>query len=165
MSPEPDTQHSALRTQSSQSSDLSPQSSALSPSLPIPYAYQVHQLSFSYQASGGKHPGPTQSWALKELGCEIRAGEVFGVIGPNGSGKSSLLKLLARLLTPREGQVVLLGENLAGMRQDAVARLVALVPQESQQVFPFTIAEVVLMGRFPHHRSRWNLGGLGWETK
>ncbi len=132
--------------------------------VPIQCAYKVHQLSFSYRLDNRRRQIDENDWALKELSCEIRAGEVFGVIGPNGSGKSSLLKLLARLLTPHEGRAELFGENLAGMRQDAVARMVALVPQESQQVFPFTIAEVVLMGRFPHHQHRWNLGGLGWET-
>ena len=133
--------------------------------LPIHCAYKVHQLSFSYRVDHRRRGVEEKDWALRELTCEIRAGEVFGVIGPNGSGKSSLLKLLARLLRPQEGRVDLLGQTLAGMRQDAVARMVALVPQESPQLFPFTIAEVVLMGRFPHHRSRWNLGGLGWETR
>ena len=133
--------------------------------VPIQCAYKVHQLSFSYRLDNRRRQIDENDWALRELTCEIRAGEVFGVIGPNGSGKSSLLKLLARLLRPQEGRVDLLGQTLAAMRQDAVARMVALVPQESQQVFPFTIAEVVLMGRFAHHRSRWNFGGLGWETR
>ena len=49
------------------------------------------------------------------------------------------------------------------MRQDAVARTVALVPQDGQQIFPFTITETVLMGRFPHQQRRGSLGGFGWE--
>jgi iron complex transport system ATP-binding protein len=102
---------------------------------------------------------------LKSLSFEVRSGEILGVIGPNGSGKTSLLKLLARVLTPQEGAVRLFGGDLSGMRQDSVARTVALVSQDSAELFPFTISEMVLMGRFPHHRSGWwGLRGFGWES-
>ncbi|HNJ20300.1 MAG TPA: ABC transporter ATP-binding protein, partial [Nitrospira sp.] len=56
-------------------------------------------------------------------------------------------------------------QSLAGLSQDDTARAVACVPQENPQLFPFTVAETVLMGRFPHrHRSRWSLG-FGWEDQ
>ncbi len=129
-----------------------------------PHAYVVRGVSFSYGAhrADAKHD---LVWALRDLSCDIREGEVFGIIGPNGSGKSSLLKVLARILTPAAGGIELFGQDLRGMRQDAVARAVAIVPQDTLQVFPFTIAEVVLMGRFPHHQVRWGWGALGWETQ
>ncbi len=128
------------------------------------HAYVVRGVSFSY---GGHRADATRDlvWALRDLSCDIREGEVFGIIGPNGSGKSSLLKVLGRILQPAAGGLELFGQDLRGMRQDAVARAVALVPQDTLQVFPFTIAEVVLMGRFPHHQARWSLGALGWETE
>lgn len=128
------------------------------------HAYVVRGVSFSY---GGHRADATRDlvWALRDLSCDIREGEVFGIIGPNGSGKSSLLKVLGRILQPAAGGLELFGRDLRGMRQDAVARAVALVPQDTLQVFPFTIAEVVLMGRFPHHQARWSLGALGWETE
>ncbi|MBI3604027.1 MAG: ABC transporter ATP-binding protein [Nitrospirae bacterium] len=59
--------------------------------------------------------------------------------------------------------LALFGSELAGMPQHAVARAVALVPQESPITFPFSITEMVLMGRFPHHRRTVGLSGLGWE--
>jgi iron complex transport system ATP-binding protein len=127
-----------------------------------PAAYRVEGLRFSYHRSHDLRPG--QDWALQDLSFDIAPGEIVGVIGPNGSGKSSLLKLLARVLRPQSGTIHLLGRELHSLPQSEAARTVALVPQDSLQVFPFTIAEIVLMGRFPHHRSRWNLAGFGWES-
>lgn len=124
-------------------------------------AYRVEGLRFSYHRNPDLRPA--QDWALQDLSFDIAPGEIVGVIGPNGSGKSSLLKLLARVLRPQAGTIHLLGRELHSLPQSEAARTIALVPQDSLQVFPFTIAEIVLMGRFPHHRSRWTLAGFGWE--
>jgi iron complex transport system ATP-binding protein len=129
-------------------------------------AYQVERLQFRYRKDSGAHTGSERErdgWVLKGLTFEVRTGEIVGVIGPNGSGKTSLLKLLARILRPQEGAVTLFGRAIADMQQVEVARTVALVPQESPILFPFTITEMVLMGRFPHHQVVGGLGGLGWE--
>lgn len=126
-------------------------------------AYRVERLKFRYRHDRDGQLGKGHEWALTGLTFEVLSGEVLGVIGPNGSGKTSLLKLLARVLRPREGEIHLFGSQLAEMSQDAIARLVALVPQDSRQIFPFTIAETVMMGRFPHHRSRGRLFDFGWE--
>jgi iron complex transport system ATP-binding protein len=129
-------------------------------------AYQIERLRFRYRKGQGSHAGrecERDGWVLKDLTFEVRTGEVLGVVGPNGSGKTSLLKLLARVLRPQEGVVQLYGRELSAMQQAEVARTVALVPQESPILFPFTITEMVLMGRFPHHRSAGNLYGFGWE--
>ncbi len=128
-----------------------------------PSALATSQVSFRY-ASGRAGETSGATWAIRDLTCQIHEGTVFGIIGPNGSGKSSLLKLLARVVEPFTGSITLFGADLGRIRQDAIARAVALVPQETYQVFSFTIAEMVLMGRYPHHRPGWNLGGLGWET-
>ena len=126
-------------------------------------AYKVTQLTFSYRSHRDRSRSSEPEWSLKGLTCDVGAGEIFGVVGPNGSGKTSLLKLLAKVLRPQTGKVELFGRELEGMRQDAVARTVALVPQDGQQIFPFTITETVLMGRFPHQQRRGSLGGFGWE--
>jgi iron complex transport system ATP-binding protein len=137
---------------------LTPHPSPLTSGRP---AYEVTGLGFAYRRGG--HPGT--DWALKDLSFQVRAGEVLGVIGPNGSGKTSLLKLLARVLRPVEGLIRLFRRELPGLSQDEVARQVAMVPQDSPEVFPFTISEMVLMGRFPHHRAgAWGLRGFGWES-
>lgn len=121
---------------------------------------------------GYRYPGGTD-WAVQELTLTIAPGEVVGVIGPNGSGKSTVLKLLAGLLPPQRGDVQLDGRSLAHYAVRAVARRIAVVPQSVQFVFPFTVKEIVGMGRLVH-RARlegWKnwLGGLpaaaGWSAE
>lgn len=80
----------------------------------------------------------------------VGAGELVGVIGPNGSGKTTLVRLLAGVLRPRAGTVTLEGRPLTALRRRAIARRLAVVPQDSATEFPFTALEVVLMGRTPH---------------
>ena len=119
-------------------------------------AYSVQHVTFSY-ARGKRAESEA---VLNDLSCLILSGRVLGILGPNGSGKSTLLKLLARVFYPQKGTIDLLGESLSGLSQVDIAKRVALVPQETLQVFPFTIAEMVLMGRSPHHQG-W--GGWHWE--
>lgn len=122
-------------------------------------AYRVHSLRFRYQSNDST----TTKWTLNGLSFQIAEGEVLGIVGPNGSGKTSLLKILARLTSPQQGGINLFGRDLAGMAQEEIARVVGLVQQDTQQLFPFSVAETVLMGRFPHRpRSRWG-SGFGWE--
>ncbi len=97
---------------------------------------------------------------LKNVSLTIGSGEVLGILGPNGSGKSTLLKILMRILVPQQGTIEWFGQPPDAFSQADIARHVAFVPQETQQAFPFTINEMVLMGRYPHHGRTW---GLGWE--
>ncbi len=79
-----------------------------------------------------------------------RKGELVGIIGPNGSGKSTLFKIIDGLLRPSQGVVYLAGLPLARKTRKQIAGQVAMVPQENYFLFPFSVKEVVLMGRFPH---------------
>ncbi len=119
-------------------------------------AYSLENVSFSY--ARGKRADSEA--VLDDLSCLILSGRVLGILGPNGSGKSTLLKLLARVFEPQQGKIELLGDSLSSLSQLDVAKRVALVPQETVQVFPFTISEMVMMGRSPHHQG-W--GGWHWE--
>jgi iron complex transport system ATP-binding protein len=121
----------------------------------------VEDLAFRYGAVEGRET----SWSLGRFSFHVGVGEILGIVGPNGSGKSSLLRLLAGLLAPHEGRILLGGRPLAQLERLEVARVVALVPQDYAQVFPFTVAETVLMGRYPHRSRRlWSLGVEG-ETE
>ena len=80
----------------------------------------------------------------------VAQGQTLGLIGPNGSGKSSLIRLLAGLRLPFEGQVVLdqKSMNRYGLRE--LARRVALVEQHSATEANVTVMDVVRLGRTPH---------------
>jgi iron complex transport system ATP-binding protein len=98
------------------------------------------------------------------VNLHVHAGEILGIVGPNGSGKTSLLKLLAKILRPENGTIALFGRSLETAAQHEVARQVACVPQDNHPTFSFSVAETVLMGRFPHRRrSRWDYG-FGWDS-
>src|SRR5690242_7422298 len=121
-------------------------------------ALTVEKISFRYSAiqSG-------RLWTVGQVSFSVAFGEVVGIVGPNGSGKSSLLKLVAGLLRPQSGSIRLIGQAINGLTPLAIARTLAMVPQEQHQIFPFTVAETVLMGRFPHRQAGW--WSLGMEVE
>jgi iron complex transport system ATP-binding protein len=72
------------------------------------------------------------------------------MIGPNGSGKTSLLKAIAGMVKPLQGNIKVLGRDLQKYSRRLLARKIALVPQDTQQGNVFSVLETVLMGRTPH---------------
>lgn len=124
-------------------------------------AYRVEEIQFTYSSVQSREVG----WVLDDVDFLVEAGEILGIVGPNGSGKTSLLKLLAKILTPQSGRLHLFGKDLASMRQQDAARLVAYVPQDTHQLFPFTVAETVLMGRFAQRPPTIWSAGFGWEDE
>lgn len=132
---------------------------AAGPSCSTGAAIEVDGLSFRYRSDQ-----PGRAWTLDAVSFTVNSGEVLGIVGPNGSGKSSLLKLLAGLLKPNCGSIQMAGQSIGDLEPQALARMVAVVPQEFVQVFPFTVAETVLMGRYPHQRTGWWSLGVADES-
>ncbi|MEZ4219138.1 MAG: ABC transporter ATP-binding protein [Myxococcota bacterium] len=87
---------------------------------------------------------------LRGVAFELARGEVAGVLGRNGAGKTTLLRAAARGIAPRAGAIELFGAPLAALSRRALAQRVAVVPQDLHVPFPFSVAELVLMGRAPH---------------
>ena len=87
---------------------------------------------------------------VRGVSLEVPANGFVGIIGPNGSGKTTLLRLLAGTRKPQRGSVHLDGVPLASLRRSEIARRMAVVPQETQLAFDYSVLEVVLMGRYPH---------------
>lgn len=105
--------------------------------------YLVENVSFSYAPSV-----PT----LQGISLEVHKGEFLSLIGPNGSGKTTLLRLLDRIYLPQQGKILFSGKDIATYSRSELARHIAFVPQENTILFPFTVMEIVLMGRAPHSR-------------
>jgi iron complex transport system ATP-binding protein len=110
---------------------------------------RIEHVSFSY----------AELPVLHDISFDVPAGDFLSLLGPNGSGKTTLLRLLDRILLPQRGTIALKGRTLQQYSRKEIARLVAYVPQDTLWVFPFTVLEVVLMGRSPY------VGRSGFESQ
>lgn len=102
--------------------------------------YDVEGIDFRYGAKK----------VIDALTVTLAAGHFYGIVGPNGSGKSTLLDLLLGHRRPSRGDIRFRGRPLAAFARRALAREIALVPQDYHINFPFSAREVVMMGRYPH---------------
>jgi iron complex transport system ATP-binding protein len=87
---------------------------------------------------------------LHGIRWQIESGAFVGLLGPNGSGKTTLIQLTCAALRLQAGAIRIFGQDLTRWGRRELARSVAVVPQHFQLSFPFTVEEVVLLGRVPH---------------
>ncbi|MDR6955590.1 iron complex transport system ATP-binding protein [Ancylobacter sp. 3268] len=90
---------------------------------------------------------------LEGADLSVRPGRVTALIGPNGAGKSTLLKVLAGELRPRRGRVLVDGRDITALGPARLAQRRAVLPQDVQVAFPFTVAEVAAIGLPPGERA------------
>lgn len=103
---------------------------------------EAHDLGFTHK--GMKDP------TIESIGFEAKRGEVTAVLGPNGSGKTTLFQCLLGVWKHTSGKVVIDGRSIETMKRPEVARKIAVVPQEHESAFPYSVFDMVLMGRVAH---------------
>jgi iron complex transport system ATP-binding protein len=103
----------------------------------------IRDVSFSYDSQP----------VLARASLDIERGERLAVLGPNGAGKTTLLKLIAGVLAPSAGSVLLDGQPIRHIPRGELARNIGVVPQEFVVPFAFTAREIVELGRTPHLRN------------
>jgi len=96
---------------------------------------------------------------LRDVTLSVAPGELVGLIGPNGAGKSTLIRVISGLWSGAEGAITLLGKPLSHYSSRQIAQVIAQVPQITALDFPFTVRQIVMMGRNPH------LGRFELETE
>jgi len=102
---------------------------------------EARHLDFAY---------PGGALAIRDVSVSVEPASLTAVIGSNGSGKSTLIRLLAGLLRPTGGEILLDGKALDAWQPRMRAREIAYMPQATMTVFPFRAIDVVLSGRTPH---------------
>ena len=96
--------------------------------------------------------------ALEEISIAIRPDEVVSVVGPNGAGKTTLVNLLTGLLTPTTGEVLFMGENIAGIGPVRLAERGLVRSFQLIQIFPqLTVAETIAAAVVSRQKKRWRL--------
>jgi iron complex transport system ATP-binding protein len=105
----------------------------------------INKLAFKY----GGNP------VLKDITIEVGLGELLCIVGPNGSGKSTLLKCINRILKTQQNTVLIDGKDAGKINLKELSKMMGYVPQSSMSTFPFTVFDVVLMGRKPY--IHWSL--------
>lgn len=101
------------------------------------FLLELNHIEFSYN----------NSFSMKDISLKIKSTEFISILGPNGSGKSTLLKILSGLLTQSDGIRLFKGKSYSSYNHKELAQLIGYVPQITSSIFPFSIYEVVMMGR------------------
>jgi len=116
-------------------------------------AYKLTNASYNY--------GTIQ--ALESLNFTLNSGKFYGIVGPNGCGKTTLLDLLIGSKEPATGAVLFNDQELQSYEKRHLARQVALVPQDFNIGFDYTVEEVVLMGRHPYINRFGSPSARDWQ--
>jgi iron complex transport system ATP-binding protein len=91
-----------------------------------------------------------QPLVLQSVTCEVGTSELVAVVGPNGSGKTTLLKAMLGLVRVEQGSVLVEGRPVGEWSRRDLARTVGVVGQQEEAVFPLSVLETVMLGRYAH---------------
>lgn len=102
---------------------------------------QVKNATFGYDANNN---------VFEDKNFAIGNGEILSILGPNGCGKTTLLKCLNGLFRLKRGEIYIEGKNINSLKRNVVGKKVGYVPQKQDWTFPYSVLDMVLMGRAPH---------------
>ncbi|MCG7335063.1 ABC transporter ATP-binding protein [Sporosarcina sp. ACRSM] len=94
---------------------------------------------------------------VQDIDLEIEKGEFFALLGPNGSGKTTLFKLITGQLPILSGDIFITGKAVSKLTKLEKARKVAVLSQEVQMTFDYTVEEIVSLGRYPHQKGLFKI--------
>ncbi len=103
----------------------------------------LDRVSFSYQNNNS-------SFNLQDVNIIVEKGDFLTIMGPNGSGKSTLLNLISGIYKPKRGRIRLEEKTLEKFTKKQIAKKISYVPQSTYSAFPFSVYEIVMMGRTPY---------------
>lgn len=101
----------------------------------------IHNLSFSYNGKDN---------VLNNLSLSVETGDFIGIMGPNGAGKTTLFNILTGVNTSYHGSIKLYDKEISTIPAKERAKIIAILPQETNIYHPVTGLELVMMGRIPH---------------
>lgn len=101
----------------------------------------VNNISFAYK---------NNKMILDNISLEVKQGEVLGILGPNGTGKTTFLKCINNIHIPCNGTITYDGKVLGKLNYDEIAKIIAYVPQYTNNFFPMNVVDTVMMGRMPY---------------
>ena len=104
------------------------------------YSIKIENLSFAYN----------EALVLKGIDLKFAKTGFTSIVGPNGSGKSTLLKQISGILKPSQGSLIINDVNIEAISKKDIAKMMAVVPQNTALEFDYKVMDVVLMGRYPY---------------
>ena len=114
---------------------------------PAGHVMCAEDVSFTYGS------GPESNSVLFDISFDSDRAELISILGPNGVGKSTLMHCLNRILTPTSGKTVINGSDVQEIPLKDLSKIVGYVPCSTNEAFPMTVVDAVMLGRHPY--SRW----------
>ncbi|MCP3898336.1 MAG: ABC transporter ATP-binding protein [Desulfobacteraceae bacterium] len=111
---------------------------------------KVNNLFFAHESNKDNGDKTLSSKTINNFNIEFEQGKFYSILGPNGSGKTTFLDLLTRFLKPDSGNILFDNKDILSFSKKELAKKIALVSQDYYVNFPYTVKEVVSMGRHPY---------------
>ena len=110
----------------------------------------MEQLKSILQLKKGGFSYIDGTYVFQNIDFSLNKGEVLCILGPNGTGKSTLIKCLTKILPLDKGQILLDGIDISSLTNEEIARKIGYVPQSHYSAFPYSVQDLIVMGRAPH---------------